>query len=184
MKQSTRLLEGSRLYLRPLTNEDAEFYLSNMSNSQVRRLTGTKRIFSQSMIDQFIERVTAESDNIHLLIVLKEKDRIIGDIALLDVDYLNRSAHLRIAIFNEADCGQGYGTEAITLLLDYGFGILNLHRIEIGVYSYNARAIRAYEKIGFVQEGIQREALYYNHAYHNSITMSILEHEFRQNQRI
>nr|WP_231558770.1 GNAT family protein [Brevibacillus thermoruber] len=89
------------------------------------------------------------------------------------------NANIRIAITSREHQGRGLGTEAMRLLLDYGFGILNLHRIELNVFSYNARAIRAYEKLGFQREGVQREALYYNHQYHDSIIMSILEDEYR-----
>ncbi|SDT24556.1 Protein N-acetyltransferase, RimJ/RimL family [Paenibacillaceae bacterium GAS479] len=184
MTQSKRILEGSRLYLRPFTNDDAEVYYPNLFNDEVRRLTGTQKIFSKNMIDKYMERITADSEEqINLLIVLKEEDRIIGEIALQDIDYVNRNANIRIATFNEADCNKGYGTEALTLILDYGFGTLNLHRIELNVFSFNSRALKTYEKLGFIREGIQREVLFYNHEYHDSITMSILEHEFRENQR-
>lgn len=61
--------------------------------------------------------------------------------------------------------GKGYGTEALVLMLDYGFGICNLHRIE--------------RKIGFQREGVQRDALFYNHQYHDSIPMSMLSSENR-----
>ncbi|WP_223068838.1 GNAT family N-acetyltransferase [Paenibacillus caui] len=179
-KHPSRLFEGERLYLRPFTNEDSELYYSNLFDEELRRLTGTKIVSSKNMIDRYVERISTDSDRIQLLIVLKDGDRVIGDIALQDVDYSNRNAHLRIAIFHEEECGKGYGTEAIKLLLSYGFGIMNLHRIELYVYSFNERAIRSYGKIGFIEEGRQREVLFYNHEYHDSITMSILEHEFRE----
>lgn len=180
MKQLNRTLESDRLYLRPLVSEDSDFYYSNMMNEEVRRLTGTQRIFTKQMIENYIEETQNESDRVHLLIVLKEEDLIIGEVALQDIDYVNRNSNIRVALFNEADFSKGFGTEALKLLLNYGFGVLNLHRIELNVYSYNARAIKAYEKLGFIQEGIQREVLYYNHQYHDSITMSILESEFRK----
>lgn len=64
-------------------------------------------------------------------------------------------------------------------MLGYGFGICNLHRIELNVFDYNERAIRCYEKVGFQREGVQRDALFYNHQYHDSILMSVLHHEYR-----
>ncbi|TPG89123.1 N-acetyltransferase [Brevibacillus laterosporus] len=70
------------------------------------------------------------------------------------------------------------------ILLDYGFGILQLHRIELNVYSCNARAKHVYEKLGFVQEGIQRDFLFSDHEYHDSIMMSILAKEYREKKHL
>ncbi len=78
---------------------------------------------------------------------------------------------------------QGYGREALLLMLEYGFGILNLHRIELEAYSYNERALHVYEGLGFKKEGVRREALYYDHEYHDIITMSLLEEEYRKKFR-
>ncbi len=66
------------------------------------------------------------------------------------------------------------------LLLHYAFGTINLHRVELAVFSFNERAIRSYEKLGFQREGVQREVLYYDYEYHDAISMSILAREFRQ----
>lgn len=114
-----------------------------------------------------------------LLIASKENDALVGDIALQDIDTMNRSANIRIAINRQQHQGKGFGTEALRLMLDYGFGILNLHRIELNVFAFNERAIHVYEKLGFRREGVQREALFYDHKYRDSILMSILGDEFR-----
>ena len=63
------------------------------------------------------------------------------------------------------------------LLEDNGYQ--NMHRVAIGVVSGNARALRFYEKMGFVREGEQRDGYYHDHAYQDFVMMSILEHEFR-----
>lgn len=178
-QRTSRVFEGDRLYLRPFTVEDSELLYAALFDEEVRRLTGTQHITSKSMTDKYIERVMEDSERVQLMIVLKEGDRVIGELALIDIDSVNRNAHLRIALFYEEDCNKGYGSEAIKLLLEHGFGVMNLHRIELSVFSYNARAIKAYEKLGFVEEGRHRETLYYNHAYHDSIMMSILEDEYR-----
>ncbi|GAB6988284.1 GNAT family N-acetyltransferase [Paenibacillus pini] len=174
-----KVLEGERIYLRPFTNEDSELYYVSLLDKEMRRLTGTKKIFSKNMIEKHIARIAEDDERIDLLIVLKEEDKVIGDIALLDIDLNNRNAHMRIALFNDEECSKGYGTEAMRILLNYGFGSLNLHRVELNVYSFNPRAIKAYEKLGFVKEGVQRDILFYDHEYHDAITMSILEDEFK-----
>ncbi len=69
---------------------------------------------------------------------------------------------------------KAYGTEAARLAVDYGLHTLNLHRIELEVYDFNPRARHVYEKIGFVVEGVRRDALLWDGEYHDAILMSIL----------
>lgn len=173
-----RFLEGQKVYLRPISLDDTELYFRMLFHPEVRRLTGTQKCFTREQIYRYIEAKTQDSSSLLLLIALTETDAVIGDIALQGIDSFNRSASIRIAI-SEGHQGKGFGSEAMKLMLDYGFGILNLHRIELNVFSYNPRALHVYEKLGFKQEGIQRDALYYNHKYHDSIIMSILEDEYR-----
>jgi len=103
----------------------------------------------------------------------------LGEVVILDIDPDNRCAHIRITLFDKAHLGKGYGTEAMRLAVDYGFRVLKLHRISLDVFDFNPRAIRVYEKIGFKQEGIQRDTLFYDGKYHSSIIMAILEDDWR-----
>ena len=76
--------------------------------------------------------------------------------------------------------GQGYGTEAIKWILGWGFWYAALHRISIGCFSFNDGARRLYERLGFVTEGRQREALWYAGGWHDFVDMGMLEHEWRE----
>ncbi|MEK4518954.1 GNAT family protein [Paenibacillus sp. FSL H8-0122] len=180
MNRASRLLTGNKVYLRTLNGEDAGLYYEMFHGAEVRRLTGTKNHVTKEQIEQYIAHKSGDDSTVLLLIALKENDEVIGDIAIQDIDGDNRNANLRIAIGDEQHQGQGYGREALLLMLDYGFGILNLHRIELEVYSYNARAAHVYESIGFVQEGVRRQTLFYNHEYHDVIMMGMLESEYRE----
>ncbi|WP_042455031.1 GNAT family N-acetyltransferase [Neobacillus dielmonensis] len=176
---SVRFLEGQQVYLRPISLEDTDFYFSKLYDPETRKLTGTQLCYTIEQIYQYIERKGQDSSSLLLLICVKESDQVIGDIALQDIDHYNRNANIRISIDVKESRGKGYGSEAMKLLLDYGFGIVNLHRIELNVFAYNEVAFSVYKKLGFKQEGVQRDALFYDHQYHDSITMSILENEFR-----
>lgn len=176
--RQVRFLEGHTVYLRPVGLDDTDLYFHMLFHPEVRRLTGTQKSFTREQVHRYIEAKSEDSSSLLLLIALRETDEVIGDIALQSIDSCNRSANIRIALL-ESHQGKGCGSEALTLMLDYGFGILNLHRIELNVFAYNARAVHVYEKLGFKKEGVQRDALYYNHQYHDSILMSILEDEFR-----
>jgi RimJ/RimL family protein N-acetyltransferase len=77
---------------------------------------------------------------------------------------------------------QGYGSEAINWILDWGFRIAGLHRIGIETFSYNNGAKELYGRLGFVQDGCKRECLWYNGGWHDYLSFSMLEHEWRSSQ--
>jgi RimJ/RimL family protein N-acetyltransferase len=105
--------------------------------------------------------------------------RNIGGIALHRIDWRDRRATLAIGIFDRRFWSNGYGSEAIRLLLGYAFDTLRLHRVGLRVLEYNARAIRAYEKCGFVQEGVERESALVDGRWYNDVMMGILDSEYR-----
>lgn len=175
-----RLLETERIYLRPFEITDVDAYFPSLFDAEMRRLTGTQNSFTRTQVERYVENAAQADSRLMLLIALQENDQIIGDVVLMDMHARNRSAHIRIAIDQAEHQGKGYGSEALLLMLNYGFGICNLHRVELEVFAFNERAIRTYEKLGFQQEGVKRDVLFYNHQYHDAIQMSMLEDEFRQ----
>jgi RimJ/RimL family protein N-acetyltransferase len=62
--------------------------------------------------------------------------------------------------------------------LEYGFEVLNLHKVELGVYSFNPRAEKVYRKNGFVLEGVQREAIQYNDEYFDTKIFGMLKEDY------
>ncbi|OQE29332.1 hypothetical protein PENFLA_c004G10392 [Penicillium flavigenum] len=74
--------------------------------------------------------------------------------------------------------GKGYGGEAINWALDWAFQHLGLHRVSIGACSFNRDALKLYRKLGFVDEGREREAVYHRRAWHDIVSLSMLEHEW------
>lgn len=109
--------------------------------------------------------------------------RCIGTIRLHHIESGDRRARLAIGICDRRFRSQGFGIEAIQLLLAYAFDTVKLHRVDLRVLAYNTRAIRAYEKCGFVREGVERESALVNGAWHDVVMMSILDHEFAARQR-
>ena len=82
-----------------------------------------------------------------------------GESVLNEIDWDLRKANFRIAIFHPEECGKGIGSWAIENTLEFAFQEINLHRVELDVFSFNPRAIRAYEKAGFQREGVLRDAV-------------------------
>lgn len=113
-----------------------------------------------------------------MMIVDLETDTPIGWCALFCNVPVNRRASLGIIIGETSYWGRGYGQEAVRLLLDYGFNVLGLNSVELGVYAFNRRAIRCYEKVGFQQTGVRRQARIVAGIPHDTISMDILSSEF------
>jgi RimJ/RimL family protein N-acetyltransferase len=97
----------------------------------------------------------------------------------MDTDWISRNAEVGIVIGEKDYWNKGYGSEAMQLMLKHGFETLNLHRIWLRVYGFNTRAIRAYEKSGFVHEGRKREASFIQGKYHDVLIMSVLQPEWK-----
>lgn len=175
-------LKGDLIYLKKLDPEYADEYWANMNNCSIESMvfTGTQQIFSKSDTDAYLQSICSDRNRIDFLIFSKQSNKAVGEVVINDIYRNNRSANIRIAINRKEDFSKGYGSEAIILALNYGFGMLNLHRIELEAFPFNERAIHVYEKIGFKREGIRRDGWFYNHKYYDMITMSILEDEFRE----
>ncbi|WP_286906041.1 GNAT family N-acetyltransferase [Clostridium sp. UBA1652] len=175
-------LNGNIVYLKKLDKEYTEEYWDNFKNTSIETMifTGSAQAFNKTEIENYIDRVAADSDRVDFLIFSKQDNKIVGEVVINEVDRNNRCGNIRVLINRKEDFSKGYGTEAMILALNYGFGMFNLHRIELEAYPFNNRAIHVYEKIGFKREGLRRDGAYYNHKYYDMITMSFLENEFRE----
>ena len=175
-----KFIEGERVYLRPVEKDDLDVMFTAFWDEEARRLTGTQAVFSRARMHNWFEAVSNDNSRIDLLICLQENNEPIGDIAMMEIDHHNQNAIVRISIFEKENWGKGYGTEAMSMFLDYGFNILNLHRVELEVFAFNPRAKKSYEKLGFKQEGIIRDKLFYDGKFHNAILMGVLREEFNR----
>jgi RimJ/RimL family protein N-acetyltransferase len=97
-----------------------------------------------------------------LLFVIRtlQPPRSVGFIIFKNLQPVTRSAELGLRIGVEADRGRGHGTRAARLALDYAWRGLNLHRVSLTVFADNPRAIAAYRRAGFVEEGLLRAAAF------------------------
>lgn len=172
-------LSGERVYLRPFERDDLPIIQVWVNDPELRWQIGEVRPSSQYDMEAHYEKIRDDASRVWFAVVTKADHRVIGEAGLLRMFPPWRTTDLTMIIGDKQAQGQGYGTEAIRLLLDYAFGALNFHRVAIGVVGTNERALRFYEKVGFKREGIQRDGYFHDHAYHDFVMMSILEDEFR-----
>lgn len=71
----------------------------------------------------------------------------------------------------------------MTWALSFVFGSLGMHRIELGAWSENARALALYEKVGFVREGLRRKCAWRDGEWRDAVDLAILEDEWRERQK-
>jgi len=122
-----------------------------------------------------------KKEDVRIFAIRQKNDRkLIGTCQLFAINFINRSAELQIRIGDIAEQGKGFGTEAVKLLLKFGFKDLNLHRIYLHVFENNVRAIKIYNKVGFKKEGVLKDAEFIDGKYLNVIPMSILENDYNE----
>lgn len=111
--------------------------------------------------------------------LIKQDDVPIGTCAFMNVDQRNRHAELSIVIGEAKQWGKGYGTQVMNQLLVWGFEGMNLERLYLRVFDFNARAIALYEKMGFKREGTMRKMVYRDGAYHDVHIYGLLRSEWK-----
>ncbi len=163
---------GERLYLSPMNVEDAETYVSWLNSRNVSDNLGmTASVVRVPGEKEYIE--SKKSNDYDFSIVLND-DTLIGNISLMDVNAFLGKATLGIFIGDESNRSKGYGTEAIKLIVDYGFNVLRLHNIDLKVFSFNERAVKSYEKAGFKEYGRRHESYFLDGKYYDEICMEII----------
>ena len=101
--------------------------------------------------------------------------RFIGKCGFVKINWKNRVGELAIMIGETQMHGKGYGTDAIRTLCQFGFNELNLHKIKAVVFDFNEPALRCYEKCGFVREGLLKQEIYREGAYHDVVMMGLIK---------
>jgi RimJ/RimL family protein N-acetyltransferase len=170
------MVYGDRIYLRAIEQSDIEPCYRWMNDREVTQyiLAGKwplSRLAEQAWVDR---AARGENPNDRALaICLRDGGRHIGNTGLHRIDWHSRTAVLGILI-GEKDCwGQGYGTDAVRTLVRYAFEDLNLRKVSLSVLAHNGRAVRCYEKCGFVREGCRRAQYYKDGRYVDDIEMAV-----------
>lgn len=180
------MIYGERIRLRAVEREDIPRYVAWFNDPEVT--AGLMMHLPMSLADEtrWFEGLAGRAiEERPLAIDRKVSDgwQHIGATGLEGIEWLNRSAEFGIFIGEKILWNKGYGSEATRLMLKHGFETLNLNRIFLRVYETNPRAVRAYEKVGFVKEGLMRDAVYRNGCYINALLMSVLRSEWNLIQK-
>lgn len=168
------ILIGERLKLRPVEDIDKQVLADKDRNTEFLRMVGEGESSTKVLTDSEFEDI--KKNPLYWSITLNEK--CIGTSFLHSLNKNDKRASYAIGIFRSEHWGYGFGEEATRLILTFAFNELSLHRVSVRVLSYNARAIRCYEKCGFVIEGTQRESALVNGNWYDDVLMGILASEY------
>ncbi len=180
------MIFGKRVRLRAAEPEDLPRFAAWLNDPEVREGLSLFLPFSlreeQDWYDEMLKGPAAQ----HVLVIEIRKGETwvpVGTCGFHAIDWRNRFAELGIAIGEKGYWNQGYGTEVVRLLLEHGFQTLNLHRIFLRVFTNNPRAIRSYEKAGFVHEGRLRQSEFRHGEYVDVLIMSVLRPDWEINDK-
>ncbi|WP_049888082.1 MULTISPECIES: GNAT family N-acetyltransferase [unclassified Natrinema] len=169
-------LDGDRITLRPIEEEDIEFLQKQVNDPRIWRPIGRSRPMNREQEREFFETDVCGDDTIVLLIVADSTP--IGTVGLHSFDWETQRAELGYWLAPDYH-GEGYGSEAAGRIVAYAFDQLGLHRIEARVFERNDPSRRLLESVGFTQEGVHRDVEFIDGAYRDAYWYGLLEDEWR-----
>jgi RimJ/RimL family protein N-acetyltransferase len=176
------LFTGQLVKLTAARTEDKDIFASWSHDVEYSRLLDDEPArprTSEFFVQQDKEDKNRDAHLFEFRIRTLAEDKLIGLTALW-LNWSNQVAGLAIGIGDPDYRSKGYGSDAFRLTVNYAFRELNVYRVSIGVFSYNTRAIRVYEKNGFTHEGRLRSALYRDNQRHDFLYMGMLRPEWEQ----
>jgi RimJ/RimL family protein N-acetyltransferase len=162
MEQSTEpryfpKLVGERCYLSPMSEEDAPQYATWLNDLEIASYL-TMAVQAIALPGER-EYLRAHGSDHSYAVVTRDGDRLIGNVGLININHLERTCEIGVFIGAKDLWGQGYGREAMTLLMRYAFDYLNMRNIWLRAFAFNERAIASYRKLGFREIGRRRKAV-------------------------
>lgn len=172
------VLTGDRTVLRPFTEADAARMGEIVGDPEVRRFTGSPgHELTPELLRSWYGSRSAQPDRLDLAVTDPADGEVLGEVVLHAWVPEERSCTFRTLI-GARGRGRGIGTEATRLIVGYAFEELGLHRVQLDAYAFNDRALRMYEKVGFVREGVRREVERRDGVWVDEVLMAVLDHEW------
>lgn len=164
-------LKGEQIYLRALEPKDLDFLYQLENDMSIWEISGTLKPYSKKVLQLYLENAHRDIYDVKQLrlCICNSGDDCIGLIDLFDFDPKNRRAGIGIVITKTEDRNKGVGAEAISLLCDYAFSILDLHQLYANILEENKSSIHLFEKLGFDKIGVKKEWIRTNSGFKNEI---------------
>ncbi|HEY9080140.1 GNAT family protein [Magnetovibrio sp.] len=174
-------LSGSDLILRTISIEDCNAtYVDWLNNPEITGfLVGVRNhVHDLDGVRRFVQSVLESENAILFAIVDRQSNRHIGNIKIGPIDWSNESSHVSLFIGEREFWGKGYASQAISLVVSYGFTKLGLNRLEAGVVDGNSASLKAFLRNGFREEGLMRRAFKWRDDYQDNRWLALLRDEW------
>lgn len=140
------------------------------------------KVFHLESAYEFYEEIRKDKAMVFFSIFINNSQKNIWYISLSEISHENRNANFGIVLFYIDEHNKWYGTEATRLILKYGFEFLWLHKIKLDVLESNIKAIKVYEKCGFIESGRKKEEIFNWKNYSNLLQMEIMKNDYFNKQ--
>ena len=178
--ERTPTIVGRAVRLRPVTAEDAASMFADLQDEEAVRLTGTHSSFTLEEIERWTASRAQQADRWDLAVTDRATGAWLGEVVVSGWDPHDRSCGFRIALSPGAR-DRGIGTEVTRLVVDELFTRVtdpSVNRVELEVFAFNPRAAAVYERVGFVVEGVRREALWWDGEPVDATMMALLRRDW------
>lgn len=175
-------IQTERLYLRYLNENDAtQRYAEWLNDPEVNKYLETRHsVQTIESCKSFIKQCN-EDNKSHLLgVFLKETEQHIGNVKIGFINDLYKRGQISLFLGEKSCWGNGYSSELIKAVTEYGFNILGLRRIEAGCYEENLASLRVFLKAGYTVEGFLRDHVLVGEKYVGCFWLGILKHEYER----
>lgn len=177
-------LSGNNIYLAVLEREHCKKIWDDFEYD-FQALTEPLNIgHSNCKADSWFEEIQQHQGNTNIRLgIFLNDESVIGDVALQDIDWKNRSCSVGLGIAKIEHRSKGYGTEAVKLMLEHGFNNVGLERITANTLEQNIGTQHLMKKLGFTLEGRERQAVYFAGRRWDRLNYGILRDEFNNQKK-
>lgn len=152
-------LTGTAIQIRALEPEDLDFLYHIENDTEIWEVSGTQTPYSKKVLRDYLSMAHRDIYEVKQLrmAICDSKAQCLGLVDLYDFDPINKRAGVGIVISGGDSRNKGYGTEALRLICEYAFGVLDLHQLYAGIGAGNLPSLRLFTKLGFVQTGVKKD---------------------------
>ena len=171
-------LQGNTIHLRALEPEDLEFVYAIENDENIWEVSNTITPYSKFLIRQYLENAHQdiyEAKQLRLVICKKGNSEAIGLIDLFDFDAKNKRAGVGIIIQNDVDRNNGFGKQALSLVINYAFEQLQLHQLYANIGTENKASESLFTTFGFEKIGVKKDWNFTKNAFHDEALYQLIK---------